>query len=81
MPACGRWWMTARARPTTPAAAPNWWIMAGDDGLDGLFSALGGKWTTSRDLAETITDAVVKKLGAKASALRHRHDAPARRAL
>jgi len=37
-----------------------------DDGVDGLFSALGGKWTTSRDLAETITDAVVKKLGVTA---------------
>ncbi len=24
-----------------------------DDGLDGLFSAIGGKWTTSRHLAET----------------------------
>jgi len=31
--------------------------------LDGLFSALGGKWTTSRALAETITDALVAKLG------------------
>ena len=36
------------------------------DGLDGLFSALGGKWTTSRRLANTITDAVVKKLGVTA---------------
>ncbi|HEY5347633.1 MAG TPA: glycerol-3-phosphate dehydrogenase/oxidase [Rhizomicrobium sp.] len=34
-----------------------------EDGVAGLFSALGGKWTTSRNLAETITDAVVKKLG------------------
>jgi glycerol-3-phosphate dehydrogenase len=33
------------------------------EGLDGLFSALGGKWTTSRALAETVTDAVAKKLG------------------
>jgi glycerol-3-phosphate dehydrogenase len=39
-----------------------------DDGLDGLFSALGGKWTTSRRLAEIITDAVVIRLGAKARA-------------
>ena len=38
-----------------------------DEQLDGLFSALGGKWTTSRALAQTITDALVKKLGAKAS--------------
>ncbi len=37
-----------------------------DEKLDGVFSALGGKWTTSRALAETITDALVKKLGTKA---------------
>ncbi|HWY62960.1 MAG TPA: glycerol-3-phosphate dehydrogenase/oxidase [Rhizomicrobium sp.] len=35
---------------------------ARDDGVDGLMSALGGKWTTSRQLAETITDAAVNKL-------------------
>ena len=35
--------------------------------LDGLFSALGGKWTTSRALAETITDTLVGKLGRKAA--------------
>jgi glycerol-3-phosphate dehydrogenase len=34
--------------------------------LDGLFSALGGKWTTSRRLAENITDALVARLGKKA---------------
>jgi len=39
----------------------------GKEGLmDGLFSALGGKYTTSRDLAEKVTDALVKKLGEKA---------------
>jgi glycerol-3-phosphate dehydrogenase len=32
------------------------------DGVDGLFSAIGGKWTTSRQLAETTTDAIVSKL-------------------
>jgi glycerol-3-phosphate dehydrogenase len=32
------------------------------EGMSGVFSALGGKWTTSRRLAETITDALVKKL-------------------
>lgn len=32
------------------------------EGIDGLFSALGGKWTTSRALAQTVTDAVVKRL-------------------
>ncbi len=34
-----------------------------EDGVDGLFSAIGGKWTTSRDLAEKVTDAAVAKLG------------------
>ena len=33
------------------------------DGLDGLFSAIGGKWTTSRDLAQSAVDAIVEKLG------------------
>lgn len=33
--------------------------------LDGVFSALGGKWTTSRDLAEKITDALAVKLDRK----------------
>jgi glycerol-3-phosphate dehydrogenase len=36
-----------------------------EGGPDGLFSALGGKYTTSRGLAETITDALVKKLEKK----------------
>ncbi|HTC82774.1 MAG TPA: glycerol-3-phosphate dehydrogenase C-terminal domain-containing protein, partial [Rhizomicrobium sp.] len=31
-----------------------------------LFSALGGKWTTSRALAEKITDTLVARLGKKA---------------
>ncbi len=35
------------------------------EGIDGLFSALGGKWTTSRALAETVIDAVMAKLGRK----------------
>ena len=39
----------------------------GKEGLmDGLFSALGGKYTTSRDLAQKITDALVRKLDRKA---------------
>jgi glycerol-3-phosphate dehydrogenase len=38
------------------------------ENLDGVFSALGGKWTTSRDLAEKITNALVEKLGRKAPA-------------
>jgi glycerol-3-phosphate dehydrogenase len=33
------------------------------DGLRGLFSAIGGKWTTSRDLAEKTVDALVENLG------------------
>jgi glycerol-3-phosphate dehydrogenase len=36
-----------------------------DDGLDGLFSAIGGKWTTSRDLAEKTVNAIAEKLGGK----------------
>ena len=35
------------------------------DGLDGLFSAIGGKWTTSRHLAEQVVDRLVTKLGVK----------------
>jgi glycerol-3-phosphate dehydrogenase len=35
------------------------------EGLDGLFSAIGGKWTTSRDLAQQVVDAVVEKLSLK----------------
>lgn len=35
--------------------------------LDGLFSALGGKWTTSRALAEKITDALARRLERKVS--------------
>jgi glycerol-3-phosphate dehydrogenase len=37
-----------------------------DDGLGGLFSAIGGKWTTSRHLAETVVDRLVGTLGVKA---------------
>jgi glycerol-3-phosphate dehydrogenase len=37
------------------------------EGLDGVFSALGGKWTTSRALAEAVTDALARKLGKKAA--------------
>jgi glycerol-3-phosphate dehydrogenase len=34
-----------------------------DDGVHNLFSAVGGKWTTSRHLAEKVVDTVVAKLG------------------
>jgi glycerol-3-phosphate dehydrogenase len=36
-----------------------------DDGLHGLFSAIGGKWTTSRDLARKVVDRLVGMLGIK----------------
>lgn len=35
--------------------------------MDGLFSALGGKYTTSRDLAEKVTDALAARLDRKAA--------------
>jgi glycerol-3-phosphate dehydrogenase len=37
----------------------------GREGLDGVLSALGGKWTTSRRLAQTVVDRVARKLGAR----------------
>jgi glycerol-3-phosphate dehydrogenase len=43
---------------------------AKDDGVEGLFSAIGGKWTTSRHLAQQIVDAVVAKLGKSADVCR-----------
>jgi glycerol-3-phosphate dehydrogenase len=39
---------------------------AKDDGVDGLFSAIGGKWTTSRALAEMVVDKIVQRLGMSA---------------
>lgn len=38
-----------------------------DDGVGNLYSAVGGKWTTSRDLAETVVDTLVSRLETKAS--------------
>jgi glycerol-3-phosphate dehydrogenase len=38
-----------------------------DDGLEGLVSAIGGKWTTSRDLAQSVVDAIVEKLDVKSA--------------
>jgi glycerol-3-phosphate dehydrogenase len=38
-----------------------------DDGLDGLLSAIGGKWTTSRELAQDIVDTIVEKLAMPAA--------------
>jgi glycerol-3-phosphate dehydrogenase len=34
-----------------------------EDAVDGLFSAIGGKWTTSRHLAEQAVDVIAAKLG------------------
>ena len=36
--------------------------------IEGLVSAIGGKWTTSRDLAEKVVDAAVAKLGVRTRA-------------
>ncbi len=36
---------------------------AKEDGREGLISALGGKWTTSRHLAEQVVDLSLRKLG------------------
>ena len=38
-----------------------------EEGLDGLFSAIGGKWTTSRELAQDVVDQIVEKLSLKAA--------------
>jgi len=37
----------------------------GKAGVAGLLSVIGGKWTTSRDLAQKSVDIVVKKIGAR----------------
>ena len=39
-----------------------------DGGIDGLLSVIGGKWTTSRDLAEITVDAALGKLDIRARA-------------
>lgn len=39
-----------------------------DEGLKGLFSAIGGKWTTSRHVAEKAVDMIVARLGRKVPA-------------
>jgi glycerol-3-phosphate dehydrogenase len=36
-----------------------------DEGLKGLFSAIGGKWTTSRHVAEKAVDMIGKRMGRK----------------
>jgi len=41
-----------------------------EGGSEGLISALGGKWTTARRLAEQVVDTAMQKLGAKPIACR-----------
>jgi len=41
---------------------------ARNESIEGLVSAIGGKWTSSRHLAEKAVDAAVAKLGAKSRA-------------
>ncbi len=41
-----------------------------DEGVDGLLSALGGKWTTSRQLAEQVVDMALSKLDRPAGSCR-----------
>jgi glycerol-3-phosphate dehydrogenase len=36
-----------------------------EDGVEGLYSAIGGKWTTSRDLAEKVVDTIGARLDRK----------------
>ncbi len=43
---------------------------AKSDGVDGLFSAIGGKWTTSRELARSVVDSIVAKLSFAAAPCR-----------
>ncbi len=38
-----------------------------DDGIAGLISVIGGKWTTSRVLAQKVVDIVVEKTGVRAT--------------
>jgi len=50
---------------------------AGEDGIAGLLSIVGGKITTYRRLAEEAVDAAVKQLGRKADKCRtHQHPLP-----
>jgi glycerol-3-phosphate dehydrogenase len=42
------------------------------DGVEGLVSAIGGKWTTSRSLAEKVVDLCLRKLGRAAGPCRTR---------
>ncbi|MDX5367223.1 MAG: glycerol-3-phosphate dehydrogenase/oxidase [Alphaproteobacteria bacterium] len=42
-----------------------------EEAIDGLISAIGGKWTTSRHLAEQVVDLALKKLGQTATCETH----------
>lgn len=41
------------------------------DGVDGFISAIGGKWTTSRHLAEQVVDLALRKIGRTARCETH----------
>jgi glycerol-3-phosphate dehydrogenase len=41
---------------------------AAEDRIDGLFSAIGGKWTTSRKLAQSVVDTIARKLDIRPAA-------------
>ncbi|MEX2248942.1 MAG: FAD-dependent oxidoreductase, partial [Parvibaculum sp.] len=44
---------------------------APEEAIEGLVSAIGGKWTTSRHLAEQVVDLALKKLGRQAKCETH----------
>ena len=44
---------------------------APEEAIEGLVSAIGGKWTTSRHLAEQVVDLALKKLGKAAACETH----------
>ena len=85
MPDCGRWSVMASPKGNKNSynvSRRSELVDHGKEGaLDGLFSALGGKWTTSRALAETITDALAAQLGRKTAACATADHAAARRTL
>ena len=49
---------------------------AARDGVDGLISIVGGKWTTYRRMAEEVTDAVAEKLGVEVDCRTHLEPLP-----
>jgi glycerol-3-phosphate dehydrogenase len=53
-----------RARPSEPSDRSREWKLV--TGPTGLLTAVGGKWTTYRRMAEVITDRVMRRLGRRA---------------